>query len=170
MKSDVEPEDEALLAAYADAVVVPERPPADLRARLLEELAGPQRFRLLVPALARFADVTADALDDLLHKVDDAAGWIDGLPNIRYFHFTPGPAAQAAEAGFVRLAPGAVFPRHKHLGVERTFVLDGVMQDRGRIYGPGSVIESTAGTDHDYTAGPGRDLLIVSLHNGYEFC
>jgi hypothetical protein len=42
------------------------------------------------------------------------------------------------------------------------------MHDRGRVYGPGSIIESATGTTHEYTAGPGRDLIIVSLHNGFE--
>jgi len=48
-------------------------------------------------------------------------------------------------------------------------VVDGLLHDRGRVYGPGSVVESAPGTEHDYTAGPGRDLVLVSLHGGVEY-
>ena len=113
------------------------------------------------PRPRRFADVTRDALDALSAKS------MIRPPGTKASRTS---AAQAAEAGFVRFAPGAILSRHKHLGVEKTFVLDGVMPDRGNVYGPGSVIESTAGTGRDYTAGPGRALIIVSLHNGFEFC
>jgi hypothetical protein len=44
-------------------------------------------------------------------------------------------------------------------------VVDGVMHDRGQVYGPGSVLESATGTA---SAGAGRDLIIVSLHQGFE--
>jgi putative transcriptional regulator len=168
-RADAFDEADALrLAAWAEANVTPMSPPAALRARILGDLGGGARFKPVAEALRRFVDLGADAVDGLLRKIDDAAAWTEGLPRIRYFHFGPGPAAAGAEAGFVRLEPGATFPNHRHLGPERTFVLDGVMLDRGRSYGPGSVIESATGTEHDYTAGPGRDLIIISLHNGYQ--
>ncbi len=163
--------DELRLAAWAEANVTPVAPPAELRARVLAALEGVDRFRSVAEALRRFVDLGAEAVTGLLRKIDDPAAWNAGLPGmtgIRYFHFSPGPAAAGAEAGFVRLEPGATFPDHRHLGPERTFVLDGVMHDRGRSYGPGSVIASETGTAHRYTADPGRDLIIVSLHNGFE--
>ena len=168
---DLEESDELLLAAWAEANVAPVAPPAELRARLLGGLGGTGRFRSVAEALRRFVDLGAAAVTELLRKIDDPAAWNVGLPGmtgIRYFHFSAGPAAAGAEAGFVRLEPGATFPDHRHLGPERTFVVDGVMHDRGRVYGPGSVIESDTGTAHHYTAGPGRDLIIISLHNGFE--
>jgi putative transcriptional regulator len=162
---------DALLAAWIEATVAPEAPPADLRRRLLASVAGPARFGALADALGGVTELGGAALGALLAKVDDAAAWSDApFPGVRYFNFAPGPAAVAAglEAGFVRLAPGARFPRHRHLGVERTFVLDGLLEDRGQTYGPGRVVEAAAGTEHDYAAGPGRDLVIVSLHGGFE--
>lgn len=157
-----------LLAAWAEANVAAVAPPAGLRARILGDLDGIARFKSVAEALRRFVDLGAEAVEGLLRKIDDAAAWGEGFPGIRYFHFTPGPALAGAEAGFVRLEPGATFPHHRHLGPERTFVLDGIMQDRGEVYGPGSIVESAAGTAHEYTAGPGRDLIIVSLHKGFE--
>jgi quercetin dioxygenase-like cupin family protein len=159
-----------LFSAWVDATVDAEAPPSEVRARLLASVAGPGRFAALAAALGRVTDLAGDAVAALLAKVDDAAAWSDApFPGVRYFHFTPGPGAAVVEAGFVRLAPGARFPHHKHLGREVTFILDGVLEDRGRTYGPGSVVESAAGTEHDYTAGPGRDLVLVSLHSGVEY-
>lgn len=169
---DLEETDELLLAAWAEANLTPVAPPAELRARILAGLGGIERFRSVTEALRRFVDLGADAIAGLLRKIDDPTAWSTGLPgmaSIRYFHFSPGPAAAGGEAGFVRLEPGATLPRHRHLGPERTFVVDGVMHDGGQVHGPGSVLESAAGSAHHYTAGPGRDLIIISLHNGIEF-
>ena len=105
----------------------------------------------------------------MLAKIDDAATWIEApFPGVRYFNFTPGATAGAVEAGVVRLGPGARFPRHRHLGREVSLVLDGLLEDRGAVHGPGSVVEAELGSAHDYAAGPGRDLLLVSVHGGFE--
>jgi putative transcriptional regulator len=155
------------LAAWAEANVTPAAPPAGLRGRILADLGGSARFTPVAEAVRRFVDLGAAEVDLLLRKIDDASAWVAGF-GVRYFHFAPGPGAAGAEAGFVRIEPGASFPNHRHLGPERTFVVDGIMHDRGQVYGPGSVIESAAGTSHDYTAGRGRDLIIISLHKGFE--
>jgi putative transcriptional regulator len=158
-----------LFAGWVDATVAPEAPPPALRRRLLDDVTGPVRFAGLAQTLGRLTDLGADAIGALFAKIDDAAAWLDApFPGVRYFHFAMGPAAPPLEAGFVRLRPGARFPNHRHLGREVTFVVDGLLEDRGQVYGPGSVVESTAGTAHDYAAGPGRDLIIVSLHGGFE--
>ena len=69
----------------------------------------------------------------------------------------------------MRLRPGATFPRHRHLAPEVSFVLAGVLVESGHRYEPGAVVESASGSEHEYTAGPGRDLLVVSLHGGIAF-
>jgi quercetin dioxygenase-like cupin family protein len=161
---------EELFAAWVDGTIEAEAPPPSLRARLLDTLAGPSRFAPIAEALGRVTALGADAVAALLAKVDDAAAWVDSpIPGLRFFHFAAGPGVAVVEAGFVRLRPGARFPFHQHRGHEVTFVVDGLLEDRGQVYGPGSVVESAAGTEHDYAAGPGRDLVIVSLHNGIEY-
>jgi len=170
MSQDRDPLEDALFAAWAEARGLAEPPPAGARARLLDALAGVQRFRPLMEALARLTDLGSDALFAVLRRIEDAASWIEGAPGISYFHFTPGPGAPSPAAGLVRLRPGAVFPRHRHLGPEVSFVLDGVLiDDAGLGHGPGAVIESAAGSEHAYAAGAGRDLLLVSLHAGIAF-
>lgn len=163
---------DALFVAWAEANVAAEAPPPSARARLLNALGhdgGGARFRPLLAALGRLTDLSAEALSAVLARIDEAASWIDGAPGVSYFHFTPGPGAPAPAAGLVRVQPGAIFPRHRHLAPEVSFVLDGVLVENGRRCGPGSLLESATGSEHEYSAGPGRDLLLVSLHGGIAF-
>ena len=162
-------DDDALFIAWAEANIAAEAPPPSARARLRDALRGSGRFQPLLAALGRLTDLPADALLAVLDRIDDAAAWIDGAPGVRYFHFTPGPAAPTPAAGIVRVRPAAVFPRHQHLAPEVSFVLDGVLLENGHRYGPGGTLESARGSEHEYAAGPGRDLLLVSLHGGIAF-
>jgi putative transcriptional regulator len=69
--------------------------------------------------------------------------------------------------GFVRLAEGAVFPEHEHLGTEHILVLHGRWQDGDAIYGPGDYVEMSAGTSHSFNVCSGPDLLYLAvLHKG----
>ncbi|HVY39800.1 MAG TPA: cupin domain-containing protein [Polyangia bacterium] len=169
MSADDDALEDALFAAWAEANVIAESPPAAARARLLDALSGAGRFQPLLAALGRLTDLGADALSAVLSRIDQAASWTEGAPGVSYFHFTPGPGAPAPAAGIVRVRPGAVFPRHRHLGPEVGFVLDGVLVENGQRHAAGSVIESAVGSEHEFAAAPGRDLLIVSLHGGIVF-
>jgi len=158
------------LAAWAEGKVAESAPSSDLRRRLLETVAGVTRFAPFVPILRRLFDLGAQAAADLLAKIDGApVDWVEAAPGVRYFHFAPGAAAAQLEAGIVRLRPNAIFPRHRHRGPEVTLVLDGTLIDRGQVHGPGRVVESPAGSEHDYQAGAGRDLIVASLHGGIDF-
>jgi quercetin dioxygenase-like cupin family protein len=165
-------EEDDLFAAWAEASIAAEAPPPSARTRLLDALdaiARVERFQPLFAALARLTDLGAGPLSAVLARMDAAGSWIEGAPGIRYFHFTPGPGAPTTAAGIVSVRPGAVFPRHRHLAPEVSFVLDGVLVENGNRHGPGSVLESASGSEHEYAAGPGRDLLLVSLHGGIAF-
>jgi hypothetical protein len=163
-------ETDLLFAAWAEAVVRPEAPPERLRRQLLDSVGGAARFRPFAAAARRIFDLTESGWAEIVRRIDEALGWNDSIPGVAYFHFPPGAACGAgAESGVVRVEPGALFPRHRHLGPETTFVLDGLLLDQGGSYGPGSVVESAGGSEHDYRAGAGRDLLILSLHHGIEF-
>src|SRR5262249_41619069 len=141
-----------------------------LRRRLLTTVGGAERFRPFFEALSRTFDLDAEGLADLLGRIDAASGWQEApMPGVRYFHFQAGPALDGFATGVVRVAPRATFARHRHRGPERTFVLDGYVEDQGRIHGPGALLEMPAGSAHDYTARPGRDLIVVSMHAGIDF-
>ncbi|MBI3358195.1 MAG: cupin domain-containing protein, partial [Nitrospirae bacterium] len=72
------------------------------------------------------------------------------------------------EAGFVRTAAGATFPRHRHLGSEITLVLEGGLWDNGRHYLPREIIEKDTDSVHEYRADPERDLITVVVYHGIE--
>jgi ChrR Cupin-like domain len=157
------------LTAWAQGRLVESPPSPDLRRRLLETVGGIGRFGPFVPLLRRLFDLGAQTAADLLAKAEGAADWIEAAPGVRYFHFVPGAAVGPLEAGIVRLRPDATFPRHRHRGPEVTLVLDGFLVDRGQTHGPGGVVESAGGSEHDYQAGAGRDLILASLHSGIDF-
>jgi putative transcriptional regulator len=171
---DLRREVDLLTEAMAQAAVrtlAPVATPATGRSRLLEVLGGGQRFAGLVPRLGQLFDLPERAVRALLDKVDDESAWISGFaPGLRYFNFTPGPrhAAAGAEAGFVRLAVGAAFPRHCHLGHETTLVIEGQMRDGDKRFGPGAVIEHAKDTEHGWVNDGPTELLVVSVHHGLK--
>lgn len=157
------------VAGWVGHGVKPERPPAAVLERLLRTLDGPERYRPFFAPLQDLFDLSEAALRKVLARVDEATGWsLHG--EARFFHFAPGPRMATQEAGVVRMAPGVTFPRHFHRSGEVTFVIDGLMNDQDRLYGPGSVVHADPGTTHDYrSAGTGRDLILLSRHGGIEF-
>jgi ChrR Cupin-like domain len=157
------------IAAWVGRQVKPEISPPGVRRRLLDTIAGVERFRPFLGAAGRIFDLTESAVRDILGRVDDAFGWSSFPGGARYFHFQPGPALMGQEAGVVRMAAGTTFPRHQHRAGETTLVLDGLLYDRGAVHGPGSVVEAEAGSTHDYRAGAGRDLVLLSRHGGIVF-
>jgi len=158
------------LAVWAGAAVSPVAASPELRRRLLATVGSTERFGPFFEALRGTFDLDADALADLLRRIDAPGGWQEApMSGVRYFHFQAGPALAGFETGVVRVAPGATFARHRHRGPERTFVLDGYVEDQGRVHGPGAMLEMPAGSVHDYRALPGRDLIVVSMHGGIDF-
>jgi quercetin dioxygenase-like cupin family protein len=184
LEEDLDPADHAgrgQLASTAEvvsrwAVAVSERGgpgarPASVKQRLLATLDGVARFRPFLATLAGLVDLAPPALEVLLAKIDDPeeAGWKRApFAGVRYLDFVPGPGAGAQEAGLVRLPAGAAFPRHQHLGRERACVLEGMVQLAGRRYHPGDVVEAPAGSSHEFSAGPARDLVILVAHGGIQ--
>lgn len=144
----------------------PVAPAVEIRSRLMTCLDGPERFAPFFADLSRLFDLPADVIKRLLARLDDARAWADGVPGVKLFDFAPGPGAAGAGAGFVRLTPGARFPRHRHLGDETTIVVEGILVDGGRPHGPGAVVHHEADSIHAYAAGPGRDLVVAVLHHG----
>jgi quercetin dioxygenase-like cupin family protein len=158
-----------LLAGLADGLSpVTARP--EVRARLLATVASADRFAPFLPALSRLFDLPAAALRAVVERIDRPGDFLVGGPGVSYLHFAPGPALSAAgaEAGIVLLEPGADFPRHRHLGTESTFVLEGVMRDGEASHGPGALVEHPAGTSHDYAATAARPLVLLVVHHGIE--
>lgn len=145
--------------------------PASLagKRRLLAALDGPEQYRPFFSLLRTTFDLEDDQLLPLLAKVGDESSWRAFVPSLRFFDFRPGPAVGLPEGGFLRLAAGATFPRHKHVGREIAVILQGSLLLEGRAFYPGDLIDAASGTAHSFAAGPGRDLILMVAHGGLSF-
>ena len=159
----------AVEAALVDVLPVV-HPGTGARARLLATLGSPERFRELFPTLRRWFDLDDAGLGAVIARIDAGTSWKDTpFAGMRYFRFSAGPGALGRESGCVLLAAGARFPRHRHRGHERSMILEGSLTLDGRRYHAGDVIESPIGSAHELVSGAGRDLVILTSHDGIDF-
>jgi quercetin dioxygenase-like cupin family protein len=167
--------DAAAEALAGTAAALPAAPAAaPVRARLLATVAGVDRFAPFFADLMALFDLPLANLRALLARIDDERqAWETslmgvGLVGAELFHFAVGPrfAGSGAAGGVLRVRPNVTFPRHSHHGNEVTYVLEGGYLADGRTYGPGTRIEVTGGTTHDYRSAPHRDLVLIVLHHG----
>ena len=141
-------------------------PPKSLRDNLLAGLDS--RSALPYPGFARrlqrMFQFDEQQTLDLLRKSADPKSWEDqGL--ISLLHFDAGAALPGTHAGFMRLAPGVRFPRHRHVGQEHMLMLSGTLQeeDTGIIYHPGDSLRSEAGSEHAFSILPPHDGVFALL-------
>ena len=142
----------AELVAYQDTahqLAVPVEPSPAVRSRLLASIGGGPLERFAARLGALF-DLTVDRAREVLGLIERPASWEIQAPGIALVHFDGGPAFAAADCGFVRIAPGAIFPFHKHLGDEACVVLEGALYDptNDRVISAGEDYVQTAGTEH----------------------
>ncbi len=155
------------LALAMTAGLSPVAPSPGLRPRLLATVAGAERFAPFYAGLGKMLDLPREAIAALLAKVNDAAAYVTGYaPGLRYFNFTPGPQLRGADAGIVRLAVGATFPRHRHVDLETTFILEGQMREGDEVHGPGTCFARAKESEHGFSTEGPRDLVLVSVHRG----
>lgn len=162
---DIDSEAASLLAL----ALAPIEPPADLRARLLGELSGRERFAPFVDRVAALFDLAADQVRSLFERFDTDEGWTVMYPGAAYFDLEGGPALGEATAGLVRVAAGLAFPHHKHLGEERVLVLQGALEDSGRRVGVGELVVMPDGSEHGFQVVSERELLYVVVVHQIEF-
>jgi quercetin dioxygenase-like cupin family protein len=165
--------DPAAREALALISAAPFRVTPALRSRVLAAATNPgRRFAPLFDKLQQLFDLDEDALSLLFESARDRAQWTAApLPDVELFHFQGGPGARAADCGLVRVAAGACFPQHRHLGHEKVLVLEGSYLDEqsGRLYLPGDLHEMPPGSEHAYSvAGAGALLLAAAVVSGIE--
>lgn len=140
------------LLSYQDAtseLVLPIAPSIDVKARLLAS-AGSGPLERFAQRLGSLFDVTVEKARELLGLMERPASWELQMPGLALVHFDGGPAYAAADCGFVRLAPGAAFPPHTHLGEESCVVLQGTLRDvtNDRVLAAGDEYFQATGTEH----------------------
>ncbi|MGE0327103.1 MAG: cupin domain-containing protein [Polyangiaceae bacterium] len=139
-----------------------ETPSAERRARLFATLESDQRYAPFTSRLARLFDLNEAAIDALLPRTVGPDWEAFPIPGVELLHLDGGPATSGADVGLVRLAPGASFPLHRHLGHETALILEGGYTDSGgRDYHAGDVAEMSVDTEHEFTAGPDGCVFAV---------
>ena len=152
----------ALFHQAAEQLVAPIAPPADVKARLLVS-AGQSKWELFSARFGAIFDVTIDKARELIGLVERPASWEAPIPGVGLIHFAGGPAAAAADCGFIRIAPGCRFPWHTHKGEEHTIVLAGrVREHGGRVLGPGDELVVANGSAHDLVNEGAEDVIFAA--------
>ena len=167
-----DPELAAELASFSDAttgLIVPVAPTPDVKARLLAS-AGEGRFETYSSKMSTLFDVSVDRAREFLGLAERSASWEpQPIPGIHLVHFEGGPAYAAADCGFVRLADGAMFPPHDHLGEEVSLLLAGQLKviENGveRILVAGDELVQPEGSSH-YLVGVGECIFATRAVNG----
>lgn len=144
----------------------PVAPPPALRARLAAATAGP--IGAHAAALATLYGRPEPELRALLQRLEQGQlPWVPLLPGIDHHALASAPGR---DAGLFRLAPGVLFPHHRHLGEERMHILQGSCSDSlGVVLAPGDQHSFPAGTAHALLTHPGPPLLLAYLSGGTEF-
>jgi quercetin dioxygenase-like cupin family protein len=156
--------------ALAEEPVSPRNRVRDL---LLTSLESHARFEGFVERLTAFLDLGADRVRELLDtvaKVEQDPWQQSPLPGARFFDFDGGPRVAAARCGLVHLEPGLIFPRHRHLGDEWAWMLQGHTQDdSGQIATSGDIVYKPKGSTHSFRVLDGEPLVfVIVLYGGFE--
>ena len=130
---------------------MPQKPPAPhVRARLLAQLRGPERYTLFAAEVARAFGLELEHAQQALRAIADPAAWHPGAHPGSRLLLTPALAARGTVIADLPL--GMHIPVHAHGERELTFVLDGELQDDAqRRIGPGELLQMTAGSSHAVT-------------------
>jgi len=130
-----------------------------VRARLLTELRGRERWTPWGVTVAALLEIPVAQAVDALQQIEDAAVWQPGLwPGSKVFQT---PALAQACAILARIPPGTRIARHRHEQRELTYLLDGELADEHRVFGRGDLVDMAIGTEHALAVGGTGDCLVV---------
>lgn len=125
-------------------------PDPQIRRRLLETLAGPERYTLFADDVARAFEVDVESARGALRRISDESAWRPaGFPGSRVL-VSPELAANGTVIAYLPL--GMSIPVHSHAEREMTFVLDGeLLDDAQQRFGAGELLDMQIGTKHAIT-------------------
>jgi hypothetical protein len=133
-------------------------PSPEVKARLMASVGG-GRFEAFAARTGALFDVGLDRARELLGLIERTASWVPLAPGIAMVPLVGGPAVAAGHCAFLRLAAGATFPLHRHVGEEAAIVLAGRVRDAGGEHGPGDGWTLAAGTRHELVGASDDDCI-----------
>ncbi|HTJ42652.1 MAG TPA: hypothetical protein VL463_11190 [Kofleriaceae bacterium] len=149
--------------------LTPVAPPLSVRDRLLASITA-GRFDRFAQRFGEIFDVAAERARTLFGMIDDPSTYDRVIPGAVLIHFEGGPAVAGADCGFIILPAGEKFPWHRHDGDERVLVIQGALIDYdGTVIPPGQEDHKGAGTEHEFSAAPGDDLIFCARVWGVRF-
>lgn len=147
----------------------PVTPSPSLRASLLSSIAGPW-YAPFVRRAAELLALSQQAMTEVFAAIDDVDRWMPGhVPGLELFHIEAGAGLETAITGFVRLAPGAAFPAHRHVGFEDVLVLQGSFVHDGVDVAAGMEAPMAPESLHAVVAGPHGCLYLGVTRDGLAF-
>jgi anti-sigma factor ChrR (cupin superfamily) len=93
-----------------------------------------------------------------------AAPWVERRPGV---HWKVLWRDRDRQTVLVRYAPGAVIPRHRHLGDEQIFVIEGEVEDDTGVCRTGQFARRPPGCVHTVRC-PGGALVLAVMSGGTE--
>lgn len=137
--------------ALAEALA-PVAPSPAVRERLLASIvASVAPHDGFAREVAELFAVTVEGARAALARVADASAWRPLAPGVDCIRVSGSSNPAEAQCAFVRVAPGATFPWHRHLGEERSLVLHGGAHlSDGRDLRPGDLLVVDESVEHDF--------------------
>jgi quercetin dioxygenase-like cupin family protein len=140
------------------------RPNDAMRQRLVQRAGGVDRFLPFLDRASELFDLPERETEDHLHSIDRPDDWDDLSPGVRFRDFDGGEKLGEAHAGLIRVAAGAVFPHHTHVGSERILVLQGVVEDQhGTRWRAGDIIDSPDGSGHEMRTIGDKEVIYAAV-------
>jgi predicted ChrR family anti-sigma factor len=143
----------------------PIMPQPGLLASILAGLDAQPPYEGFVRRFARLFELDEARAREVLLASSDPDGWGSFLPGVFAFPFEPGPSLLHANAAVVRVAAGATYPRHTHIGEEVTFILAGELVDHpsGKHFRPGDVLLQGPRSTHSFSIPTDADCTSAVL-------
>jgi putative transcriptional regulator len=131
----------------------------------------PWRYAPFFSRIAGLWDLSEVDVAALLERAAEHRAWRSpGLRGVSVIDIVGGERTSGSKLHLVRLAPGAHFPKHRHVGHEMHLVLEGQYTDSlGAIVRAGDVHTMQPGTEHSLEVGAETPCVVASIHGGLEF-
>lgn len=102
-----------------------------------------------------------------LREAPEGLRWEPLRPGVEAAWLYRDPAS-GAQAAYLRYAPGAAVPRHRHAGHEHILVLEGMQEDEQGVYPAGSLVIQPPGSVHS-VGSPDGCLVLAIWQRPVEF-